>query len=151
VLQRYADAVCHCKNNKMKNYLYTAFIFVITLLTACTKSSSSTISGKWNVVSDSTIISGGTVFYSIYRGVSGDYFVFTPNNTLYIKEASLYDTMSYKLTADNKMSLAQTGININEIPETGTYVITGNEARIVVTPNLLNPGFTYQRRINLRR
>ncbi len=81
----------------MKNYLHTAFIFLITLLSACTKSGSSTITGKWNVIRDSTIISGGTSSYDIYRGASGDYFVFAPNNVLYIKEASLYDTMSYKL------------------------------------------------------
>ena len=135
----------------MKNYLHTAFILFITLLSACTKSGSSTITGKWNVVSDSTIISGGDISYNIYNGTSGDYFVFAPDNILYIKEASMNDTMSYKLMADNKMSLVQTGININAIPETGTYVITGNKAIIVVTPNILNPGFTYQRRINLIR
>jgi hypothetical protein len=135
----------------MKNYLHTAFILLITLLSACTKSGSSTITGKWNVVSDSVIISGGTVSYNIYNGISGDYFVFAPNNILYIKEASLYDTMSYRLISDNKMNLVHSGVSINDIPETGTYVITNNTARIFVTPNLLNPGFTYKRIINLKK
>lgn len=116
-----------------------------------TKSGSSSIAGKWNIISDSTIISGSDISYDIYRGTSSDYFVFARNDILYIKEASLYDTMSYKLMGDNKMSLLHTGASINAISETGTYIITGNEARIVVTPNFLSPGFSYQRRINLRR
>ena len=135
----------------MKNYFHAGLILLIALLSACTKSGSSSIAGKWNIISDSTIISGSDISYDIYRGTSSDYFVFAPNDILYIKEASLYDTMSYKLMGDNKMSLLHTGASINAISETGTYIITGNEAKIVVTPNFLSPGFSYQRRINLRR
>ena len=135
----------------MKNYLYTALILLSLLLSACTKSGSSSIAGKWDIVSDSIIISGGDISYTIYRGASGDYFVFAPNDILYIKEGSSYDTMSYKLTGNNKMNLLNTGASVNATPETGTYVITGNEARIVITPNFLSPGFSYQRRINLKR
>lgn len=125
-------------------------LFFGILFNGCNKSTTSTITGKWNVISDSEIISGGAVSYNIYHGATDDYFVFAPDNILYIKEALTYDTILYKLTSANTMSLVQTGV-FNAIPETGNYMFTGDKVRIAVTPDLLNPGFSYKRVINLRR
>ena len=136
----------------MKRYLpLTAILFSILILVSCVKSASTTIEGKWNVVSDSTIISGGTTSYNIYYGNDADYFVFT-NGVLYTREGSELDTFSYKLTSsNNEITLTQTGVLINAIPQTGMYVFTNDKIRIQVAPELTNPGFAYRRIINLKR
>ncbi len=135
----------------MKKILPAILICFVMLLNACTKSGSETITGKWSVVSDSMITRGASVSYNVYRGIRGDYFNFESNGLLCTKESSTYDTISYKLTIANTMSLVKSGVSINTIPEIGTYIITDNKVRIVVTPTLTNPGSSYQRTINLRR
>ena len=135
----------------MKNYLFAILIVLFgLLLNACTKSSLSSIEGKWSVVTDSTIISGASVSYNVYHGNDLDYFIFK-NGTLDTKETSQLDTFSYKLISANTISLIKTGIFIDAIPETGTYVFTGNNLRINVAPDLNNPGFSYRRIIDLKR
>ncbi len=135
----------------MKNCLFALLIlFAGLLFTACSKSASASIEGKWSVVIDSSIIKGGNISYNIYRGNDADYFVFK-SGILYTKEASQLDTFTYKLTSANTISLTQTGININATSETGSCIFTGNNVRIDVTPDQTNPGFSYQRIINLKR
>ena len=64
MLQRYRNIVCHYKKS-MKNFLFAAFACVG--LVACNKSGSSTLTGRWKVISDSSITSGATVSYNIYN------------------------------------------------------------------------------------
>ena len=128
-------------------------LFFGLLLNACSKSGSSTITGKWNIASDSTIISGGTDSYNIYHGAIGDYFVFAPNGILYTKEASLYDTIAYKLEPNDKIILPKIGFSLNGVTEPSSISLTRNKLRIIANPpgNVINPGLHYQRIINLMR
>src|ERR1700677_4836799 len=85
-------------------------IAVFILFSSCKKSSTSTpvtpidttvtLLRKWSIVTDSTF---GIYFLSpqqpilmlVYRGVSTDYYDFRANDTLYINEANITDTLSY--------------------------------------------------------
>ena len=133
----------------MKYFLLIAFACI--LIIACNKTVSSTLMGRWKVVIDSSIISGGAISYNIYNENDNDYFDFTSNGLLYTKEGLVNDTFSYKLTSGNTINLIETGVLINGIPQSGAYRITDNKARIFVVPDFSNPGFSYQRIINLKR
>src|ERR1700744_1264931 len=69
-------------------------LFIITGIFSCKKDSSSTsIVGKWNLVSDSTSSSGvgsgnGSSGHT-YTGVSGDYFEFTSQGSFSANEADV--------------------------------------------------------------
>jgi hypothetical protein len=154
IVQRYKKIIGHYAKIKMRNYLLAALIlFSALLFNACSKSSASTITGKWKVINDSTIITGPTVSYDIYNGSIDDYFVFTPRNILYIKEASLYDTINYKLVSNDTILLPGIGFSINGITEPSTISFMGNRMRIVANApgNIITPGHQYQRIISLER
>lgn len=134
----------------MKVFLLILFTLFVSLFTACTKSASTAIEGRWKVISDSAIISGATTSYNVHYGNDADYFVFK-KGILYTKESSQLDTFFYKTTSVNSMRLSQTGVSINTAPETGTYMFTGNTVIINITPTFITPGFYCQRIINLKR
>jgi hypothetical protein len=134
----------------MKVFLLIVLILSTGLFTACEKSASTTIEGRWNVISDSAIISGATTSYNVYYGNDADYFVFK-KGILFTKESFQLDTFFYKTTSANSMRLSQTGVSINAAPETGTYIFTGNSVIIHITSNFITPGFYCQRIINLKR
>lgn len=136
----------------MKNILCPVCILIFAfVLNACEKSAPNTIVGKWKVISDSSITSGASVFYKTYNGAPLDYFEFTANGILYIKEGSAYDTVSCKQKSDSTITFTKTGANINAIPETGYYKLSNHTLKITVTPDLTNPGFGFIRVIYLRR
>ena len=128
-------------------------LFFGVIFNACRKSGAITIVGKWSVVSDSTIISGGTVSYNIYHGSIDDYFVFASNGILYTKEGSANDTLNYTLLSNNTIILPGIGFSVNGVTEPSSISFTGNNLKIVANSpgNLINPGFHYQRIINLKR
>ena len=135
----------------MKKYIPAAVVlFAVIILVSCEKSASTSIEGKWNVISDSTIISGSSTSYDVYHGGDADYFNFQ-NGVLHTKEASELDTFSYQLITADTINLTQTGALIYRVPQTGTYTFTGNQFRINVRPNVTNPGFSFQRIIDLKR
>ncbi|MEP6467233.1 MAG: hypothetical protein ABJB05_13070 [Parafilimonas sp.] len=70
---------------------------------------------------------------------------------LYTKEGSTYDTISCLKKSDSTTIFNETGANINIIPQTGMYTLYNNTLRIVITPDLNNPGFSTERIINLKR
>lgn len=134
----------------MKLSAFVILMVFTCLFTACEKSASTSLEGKFNVTSDSSIISGGTTLYNVYRGNDADYFIFK-NGILYTKESSLLDTFSYKIISPDSLSLTQISVSTDAITGTGTYIFTGNNVRISISPNVLNPGFAFRRIINLRR
>ena len=135
----------------MKKYISAAALFLfIMILVSCEKSASTSIEGKWNVISDSVISSGVTISYTVYKGTSGDYFLFN-NGVLSTKESSQLDTFSYQLISNDTIQLALSGALIYSVPETGPYTFKGNEVRIDLSPVSNNPGYSYERIITLER
>jgi hypothetical protein len=136
----------------MKNYLHTAFILLITLLSACTKSGSSTITGKWQVISDNKSLVGGPLVSSeTYIGKDGDYFNFT-NNILYIKEGGDYDTAQYNLLSNDKIILIGKSFSAFDATQPSIITISNNEATIVVYPaGVITPAGGLKRTIVLKR
>lgn len=126
-------------------------VFAITM--ACSKSATSVITGKWNVVSDSTIITEPGIKYDVYHGSNVDYFNFAANGYLYIKESSSLDTIAYQIISADKVLLPGIGFSINGVTEPSSFVVAGNKLRIVSNPpgNIIIPGHQYQRVINLKR
>lgn len=120
---------------------------------ACSKSATSVITGRWNVVSDSTVITGPGTSYTIYHGSNADYFIFSANGYLYIKESSSLDTIAYQIMSADTVLLPGIGFSINGVTEPSSFVVAGNKLRIVANPsgNIITPGHQYQRVINLKR
>lgn len=85
----------------MKNLLTGLLITFALAVFSCKKANNSTagtlalIQHKWMLVS-----STGEALR--YAGVPGDYYDFSSDNFLYTHVSTLYDTISYKLLADNK-------------------------------------------------
>jgi hypothetical protein len=135
----------------MRGFLFAVVVFVYLIVNGCEKSASNTITGIWNVISDSTITNGATISYTVYDGNANDYFIFSANGTLYTKEGDVYDTVLCTPESDSTIAFDKIGVNINVIPQTGTYVLAGNTLRIVVVPDVIIPAFSYRRVINLKR
>jgi len=141
-----------------KNYM-KVFLLVCMLISAsailngCEKSGSDIIAGRWNVINDSTIITGPSISYDVFHGSGNDYFNFSSGGLLYIKESLVYDTVNYQIISPDTVLLPGIGFSINGITEPGIFTIKDRRLRIVVNPpgNIITPGHQYQRIINLKR
>lgn len=96
-------------------------------------------------------MNGATTTYHIYKGNDNDYFDFSSNGILDTKEALTTNTFSYSLMSTNEITLVQSANLIYSVPQSGTYIFFGNRLKITVAPNLTNPGFSFQRIIDLKR
>jgi len=123
------------------------------ILNACEKSGSDVIAGRWHVINDSSIITGPSISYDVFDGSDDDYFNFSSNGSLYIKENSIYDTVNYQIISPDTLLLPGIGFSINGITEPSIFTIKDRRLRIVVNPpgNVITPGHQYQRIINLKR
>jgi hypothetical protein len=100
--------------------------FLIVSVISCNKPGVQTnpLADKWNIINDSlSIISlSGTN----YIGTSDDYYNFTVNGTLYIKEDSVQYTATYSMIADNQIDI---GYDLpNDVADHRTYYITNLSA-----------------------
>ena len=97
-------------------------IFLSMSVICCKKTAVQTgpLVAKWNIINDSlSVISlSGTN----YVGTSNDYYNFTADGILYIKEDSLRYTTKYSMVANNQIDIAYS--LSNDVTEHRTYYIT---------------------------
>ena len=141
------------KANNIKGLVFILLVCFIDLLSACDKSSSSPIEGKWNVVSDDEKLTGGPLIGDeTYAGKNGDYFDFRTNNTLYVKEDEHYDTAQYNLISNDKIILIGKNFSMFDTTQSSVITISGNKATIVVYPaGVITPAGAIKRTIILKR
>jgi hypothetical protein len=107
---------------------------------------------KWQIVNDSIANSMVRVsaLTSNYVGVAGDYFDFRADGFCYTKEGNIYDTLAYQLVSPQSIILQKFGLNINGVTEASNLTQTGTTA-IITTQNMLTPGGTFFRVVNLKK
>lgn len=136
----------------------------ILYLSACTKTADSIsqpesgdITGKWNLVSDSTFKGVGSSNHPVdYTGVAGDYFNFLSNGHAYSKEGPVLDTLMYTLVSDNSIIISGFGVILNGVQDTsvitGLTTIVGSAQTITIASSLaLTPGGEFWRKVTLSR
>jgi len=144
-----------------------AFLAVLLYLTACHKTAvssdedeSSGITGKWNLVSDSTYWGVGSGNHPVdYTGVAGDYFDFSTNGYVYIDEGAVQDTLTYRMVTDSSIIISDFGLIINGVPDTSTLTsLTASngmglsvQTLIIESPFFLTPGGEFWRKVTLNR
>jgi hypothetical protein len=107
---------------------------------------------KWQIVNDSIANSMVRTFAltSNYVGVAGDYFDFRTDGFCYTKEGSTYDTLAYQLVSPQSIILQKFGLIINGVTEASNFTQNSNTASIT-TQNMLTPGGTFFRVVNLKK
>jgi hypothetical protein len=107
----------------MKNIIVgICLTFLILSVVSCNKTGvqTSPLVAKWNIINDSLSII--TLSGTNYIGTSNDYYNFTANGTLYIKEDSLLYTTTYSMVANNQIDIVYNFSN--DVTEHRTYYIT---------------------------
>ena len=130
------------------------FVVIVCLMaTMCKKDSAISIVSNWSLINDSINSNfGGATHDSNYKGLNSDYFNFSTDGKLYIREGNLYDTSNYQVLSGNKIIIDSISATDNGeyVPST-ISVLTPTKATIIVTNAVLNPGGGYERIINLSR
>jgi hypothetical protein len=151
----------------MKTQSLAAAIVLFSIITGCNKlaavhptngnnslngSNSTGLVSKWQIVNDSTANSMVRVsaLTSNYVGVTGDYFDFRTDGFCYTKEGNIYDTLAYQLVSPQSIVIQKFGLNINGVTEASNLTQTGTTATIT-TQNMLTPGGTFFRVVNLKK
>jgi len=135
----------------MKNIIVAVCLtFLIISIISCNKTAvqTSSLAAKWNIINDSlSIISlSGTN----YIGTSNDYYNFTVNGILYIKEDSLLSTTTYSMIANNQIDIVYD--LSNNVMEHRTYYITNLTAHTAtLTLSGSSPGPAERQIINLKK
>lgn len=126
----------------MKGMLLVLFVGLVISCQYDSIADSSTLAGKWNVLSDFSYEGVGLNNHAVsYSGLSGDYFIFGNNNLLYTKEGNTLDTLNYQFLSDS-VSIAS---NIYQMENISWHSIT------LYWPGLLTPGGRFSRKIVLTR
>lgn len=80
---------------------------LITIAFSCKKSSHNSIIGNWSIINDSTnfVASGNAAssFHSDYIGQPGDYYNFSTNGMMYVKEGAALDSMAYEILSNGQV------------------------------------------------
>jgi hypothetical protein len=167
-MQRYPLFCCYKKKDGMKHPLgKLSFLVLLLYLASCTKADVSSneyeqpgISGKWNLISDSTFEGAGSSNHQVdYTGENGDYFSFSPNGYVYTKEAVVLDTLTYRLVSDTSIIISDFGLIVNNVPDTSTITgLTVNngvgitvQTIVIESPFFLTPGGEFWRKVTLSR
>jgi hypothetical protein len=149
----------------MKLPLIKLSIFAVLLhVTACTKTARSLnsfkpgdITGKWNLVSDSTFMGIGAGNHAFdYTGSVRDYFNFNSTGYVYTREGASLETLTYRMVLDTSIIISDFGIILNGIQETSTIsgltASNGSTQTIVIeSPFISTPGGNFWRKVILRR
>ena len=122
-------------------------------LYACKKDGSQpSLIGKWNIVSDSTYVGAGLSNHQVdYMGQPGDYFDFTSNGTVYTKEGSILDTLSYNLVSNTEIVIGAFGLIANGVPAISHITNFTSYTINIASPVDLTPGGIFGRKIRLSR
>lgn len=140
---------------------------VLLYLTACTKTASSSdesesagITGKWNLISDSTFEGVGANNHPVdYKGMAGDYFDFSAIGSVYTKEGLALDTLTYRMVLDSSIIISDFGLILNGVQDTSTVsgLSAGTGSRpftqiiVIESPFNLTPGGEFWRKVTLSR
>jgi hypothetical protein len=129
----------------MKYIIAIVFVFIVFASSSCKKSplidfsnqnfyigNDSSLIGKWNILNDSTSLQGiGPLqkdIHSNYIGAQTDYYNFTSEGNLYVKEGTNLDTCTYTFVSSNQINIVGFYVNGTEFlggASMGTYVIEG--------------------------
>ena len=130
----------------------TFFLISCKKSSLCTNDTHATIVKKWNILNDSTFIGVGVNNHRVnYAGQAGDYFDFRTDGYVYIKEGSILDTLSYRLTSDTTILIASFGIILNGIPEISRITNLTTHGVTINAPMVVTPGGLFGRKVNLTR
>ena len=138
---------------------YALIIFaglLLCLLSACIKggsdSNNTSISGKWNIVSDSTFNGVGLGNHPVnYAGQPGDYFDFRTDGKVYTKEGTVLDTLSFNQTTYSEIVISSFGLTANGVPETSEITTLSAHSLVIVAPKVFTPGGIFGRKVSLSR
>ena len=151
----------------MKPQSLIAAIVLFFIITSCNKlgaihptngnnslndGNSTGLVSKWQIVNDSTANSmlRTSALTSNYVGIAGDYFDFRTDGFCYTKEGDAYDTLAYKQVSSKSIIMQNFGLVINGATEASAVTQTSTTATIT-TQNILSPGGTIFREVNLKR
>jgi len=110
------------------------------------------VSGKWNIVYDSTYSGVGSANREVnYCGQAGDYFNFVNDSIIYTKEGSALDTLNYRFTSSNTIIISSFGIILNGVPETSQIINLTSNNLIIVAPVMPTPAGAFGRKVGLSR
>jgi hypothetical protein len=117
-----------------------------------TNTRTSLIIGKWNIVRDTVYAGVNTgADPAIYIGQPGDYFDFSEDGNVYIREGAGLDTLSYKLLPNNQIDIESfISMGHGQLVACQTPVLTAHYASIV-SPLIPLPAGPQQRKVSLSR
>jgi hypothetical protein len=110
-------------------------------------------------VNDTTYLAGSAIFQGgsqNYHGVAGDYFNFTANGHLYIKEGANADTATYSVINGSQLNITWYYVNGTGFPNgasKGAFTVTNLTAHTVTLtlPEIITPDGAEYEEINLKR
>jgi hypothetical protein len=150
---------CLKHNQLPKQYMKYVILFgviaVVFSLASCKKNVSpeednASIIGKWNIVTDSSHVGiGANNHLVVYTGKEGDYFNFSSNGKLYIKENIMLDTLQYNLTSDTTMTIDSFLDDSNGTSQTCTITNPAPHNTVISTAISYTPGGTFGRKVTL--
>ncbi|TWI94188.1 hypothetical protein JN11_04794 [Mucilaginibacter frigoritolerans] len=108
--------------------------------------------GKWNIVSDSTYVGAGSGNHAVdYAGTAGDYFIILANGTIYTKEGSQLDTLSYHMSSDTGIVISSFGVILNGVPQVSKIITYTSTSLVIASPESLTPGGIFWRKVTLSK
>jgi hypothetical protein len=139
---------------EMKNLI--VILLLTSFLISCSKIKRAQVSadilGQWNVISDSSIAGVGINNHAInVIGQPGDYFNFSANGSLYIKEGLNFDTLKYKLITESRIVIDGFGATLNGIQDTSYITNLTLHTAVVSSPLVITPDGEVQRKVTLSR
>jgi len=155
--------ILHCitQLSKMKTIFGIVSALIVIALYSCDEFplNDSLLTGKWNIINDSTLIlndvSNQINVHSNYIGNLTDYYDFTSDGNLYVKEGTNLDTIKYTFVSNNRLKLVGyyvNGINFLYGANMGTFVIESlTENNVTLGLSELTPQGKETRIINLKK
>lgn len=114
--------------------------------------SAARLTGKWGIISDSSYKGVGINNHLVvYNGQAGDYFDFRADGTLYIKEGSLLDTLSYQLISAKEIAITIFGATINSSSPVSHITTLNAHFATIASDKLVTPGGIIENTIKLKR
>jgi hypothetical protein len=135
----------------MKPFLILLFMAIglFMLALSCTKNNDvpKSIVGKWNIKIDSFYVGAGLSNHGVtYVGQSNDYFNFSSDGHVYIKENSVLDTLTYTLSSNSILVK-----NFGSGDGKGEFQSLSTENMIIRSAYFYTPGGIFGRTVSLTR
>lgn len=143
----------------MKTLFIIFAVSIVLMMAACHNDQpvNPSLTGTWNVISDSTYNSGmgpnGTPSDSKYIGVTGDNFIFT-GSTVSIKEGNIRNANASYVISKDTLKLTYTSLTDHGVTITGakgSYVIAQSGNSLKLSSWVVTPGGMFKEFIILSR